>query len=42
MRTDAGPIRVLAVDDHALLLEGIAALINAVAVELADHGAEAT
>ena len=29
MRTDAGSIRVLAVDDHALLLEGIAALINA-------------
>jgi chemotaxis response regulator CheB len=29
MRTDAGPIRVLTVDDHALLREGIAALINA-------------
>ena len=28
MRTDAGPIRVLTVDDHALLREGIAALIN--------------
>ena len=29
MRTDASSIRVLAVDDHALLREGIAALINA-------------
>jgi DNA-binding NarL/FixJ family response regulator len=29
MGTDAGPIRVLAVDDHALLREGISALINA-------------
>jgi two-component system, NarL family, response regulator len=29
MRSDAGPIRVLTVDDHALLREGIAALINA-------------
>jgi DNA-binding NarL/FixJ family response regulator len=29
MRTDAGPIRVLTVDDHALLREGIAALIDA-------------
>jgi DNA-binding NarL/FixJ family response regulator len=29
MRTDASQIRVLAVDDHALLLEGIAALISA-------------
>jgi DNA-binding NarL/FixJ family response regulator len=29
MRTDASSIRVLSVDDHALLREGIAALINA-------------
>ena len=29
MRTDVRPIRVLTVDDHALLREGIAALINA-------------
>jgi DNA-binding NarL/FixJ family response regulator len=29
VRTDPGPIRVLVVDDHALLREGIAALINA-------------
>jgi DNA-binding NarL/FixJ family response regulator len=29
MRTDAGRIRVFTVDDHALLREGIAALINA-------------
>ena len=29
MSRDPGPIRVLAVDDHALLREGIAALINA-------------
>jgi DNA-binding NarL/FixJ family response regulator len=29
MRTDAGSIRVLTVDDHPLLREGIAALINA-------------
>src|SRR5580658_5464768 len=29
MRTDSGAIRVLTVDDHALLREGIAALINA-------------
>jgi len=29
MRTDSSPIRILAVDDHALLLEGIAALVNA-------------
>jgi DNA-binding NarL/FixJ family response regulator len=29
MRSDAGPIRVLTVDDHALLREGIATLINA-------------
>jgi DNA-binding NarL/FixJ family response regulator len=29
VRTDPGPIRVLTVDDHALLREGIAALINA-------------
>jgi DNA-binding NarL/FixJ family response regulator len=29
MRTDSGPIRILAVDDHALLREGIAALVNA-------------
>jgi DNA-binding NarL/FixJ family response regulator len=29
MRTDSGPIRILTVDDHALLLEGIAALVNA-------------
>jgi DNA-binding NarL/FixJ family response regulator len=28
MRADAGPIRVLTVDDHALLREGIAALVN--------------
>src|SRR5713226_4532699 len=28
MRTDSGPIRILTVDDHALLLEGIAALVN--------------
>jgi hypothetical protein len=41
MRTDAGPIRVLTVDDHPLLGEGIAALVNAVAAELAKHGAEA-
>src|SRR5260221_8027668 len=29
VRTDSGPIRILTVDDHALLLEGIAALVNA-------------
>jgi DNA-binding NarL/FixJ family response regulator len=29
VHTDASPIRVLTVDDHALLREGIAALINA-------------
>jgi hypothetical protein len=29
MRTDAGPIRVLTVDDHPLLRDGIAAPINA-------------
>jgi DNA-binding NarL/FixJ family response regulator len=29
MRTDSGPIRILTVDDHALLREGIAALVNA-------------
>ena len=29
MRTDCGPIRILAVDDHPLLREGIAALVNA-------------
>jgi DNA-binding NarL/FixJ family response regulator len=29
MPTDSGPIRILTVDDHALLLEGIAALVNA-------------
>jgi DNA-binding NarL/FixJ family response regulator len=29
VRADSGPIRILAVDDHALLLEGIAALVNA-------------
>jgi len=29
MRTDSGAIRVLTVDDHALLREGIAVLINA-------------
>jgi DNA-binding NarL/FixJ family response regulator len=29
MRTDSGPIRILTVDDHALLCEGIAALVNA-------------
>jgi hypothetical protein len=29
MRTDPSQIRVLAVDDHAILLEGTAALINA-------------
>jgi len=28
MRTDSGPIRILTVDDHALLLEGIATLVN--------------
>src|SRR5712664_442196 len=28
MRADSNPIRILTVDDHALLLEGIAALIN--------------
>src|SRR6202163_287810 len=29
MHTDSGPIRILTVDDHALLCEGIAALVNA-------------
>jgi DNA-binding NarL/FixJ family response regulator len=29
MSRDAGPIRILTVDDHALLREGIAALVNA-------------
>jgi DNA-binding NarL/FixJ family response regulator len=29
MQTDSGPIRVLTVDDHALLRGGIAALVNA-------------
>ncbi len=29
MRTDSGPIRILTVDDHALLREGIAALVDA-------------
>jgi DNA-binding NarL/FixJ family response regulator len=29
MRTDSGPIRILTVDDHPLLREGIAALVNA-------------
>jgi DNA-binding NarL/FixJ family response regulator len=29
MLTDSGPIRILTVDDHALLREGIAALVNA-------------
>src|SRR5258707_4741791 len=29
MRTESSPIRILTVDDHALLLEGIAALVNA-------------
>jgi DNA-binding NarL/FixJ family response regulator len=29
MSSDPGPIRILAVDDHALLREGIAALVNA-------------
>jgi DNA-binding NarL/FixJ family response regulator len=29
MRIDSSPIRVLAVDDHALLRQGIAALVNA-------------
>src|SRR6202140_4920859 len=29
MRADSSPIRILTVDDHALLLEGIAALVNA-------------
>jgi DNA-binding NarL/FixJ family response regulator len=28
MRTDSGPIRILTADDHALLRQGIAALIN--------------
>jgi hypothetical protein len=39
--TDASPIRVITVDDQALLREGISALINAVAAELAKHGAKA-
>jgi DNA-binding NarL/FixJ family response regulator len=29
MRTDSGPIRILTADDHALLRQGIAALVNA-------------
>src|ERR1700692_4643055 len=29
MRADSSPIRILTADDHALLLEGIAALVNA-------------
>ena len=29
MNRDTGPIRILTVDDHALLREGIAALVNA-------------
>jgi DNA-binding NarL/FixJ family response regulator len=29
MHTDSGPIRILTVDDHPLLREGIAALVNA-------------
>jgi DNA-binding NarL/FixJ family response regulator len=29
MKIDPGPIRILAVDDHALLRQGIAALVNA-------------
>ena len=29
MGTEAAPIRILTVDDHALLREGIAALVNA-------------
>jgi len=29
MSADPRPIRILTVDDHALLLEGIAALVNA-------------
>jgi DNA-binding NarL/FixJ family response regulator len=29
MHADSGPIRILTVDDHALLREGIAALVNA-------------
>ena len=28
MRADSGPIRILTVDDHALLRQGIAALVN--------------
>jgi DNA-binding NarL/FixJ family response regulator len=28
MRTDSGPIRILTADDHALLRQGIAALVN--------------
>src|SRR5258708_34362673 len=45
MRTDSGPIRILTVDDHALLLEGIAALVNAECdiklVEEASNGQDA-
>src|SRR5579862_5659425 len=29
MHTESGPIRILTVDDHPLLREGIAALVNA-------------
>jgi hypothetical protein len=41
MPTDASPIRVIVVDDHALLREGISALMNTVLPEWANHGAEA-
>ncbi len=45
MRIDSGPIRILTVDDHALLREGIAALVNAESdmklVAEASNGSEA-
>jgi hypothetical protein len=31
MRADSGPIRILSVDDHPLLRQGIAALVNVMA-----------